>query len=377
MSLEKDAAAGTATIPVNRGAKLRSGTEIVTGVMRAGDLVDQYLIPRHDFRKKTGYQRDASTARVNRLATDLKAKRVDLPTAVLFNLRAFDEDVHLVEGDKGLQLRLNGSPLYVVDGQHRTEALKRLINEDPEEWEDFLIPFVCMLGASENEEMEQFHVVNSTAKSVRTDLALVLLKQRAESDPRLMEALIERGESGKVKAQTLVEELEKMSPVWRQRIRFPGEPKGSTVISSAGMVSSLRRPLATPYFGSISQSNQLKVLDAFWQGIRLALPEPFVEPADYVLQKSTGVLAMHGLLEVVVEIIKASGNSVIEADSYSTVLADTLGGLQGDTVEGEVVSGADFWRSGPEGAAGSFSSNAGRRVLLAKLRGSLPDLEVE
>lgn len=377
MSLEKDAAAGMTIIPVIRGATLRSGTAIVTGVIRAGDLVDQYLIPRHDFRKKTGYQREASTARVNRLATDLKAKRVDLPTAILFNLRAFEKDVHLIVGDKGMQLRLNGSPLYVVDGQHRTEALKRLIEEDPEAWDGFFIPFVCMLGASENEEMEQFHVVNSTAKSVRTDLALVLLKQRAEADPRLMEALIERGESWKVKAQTIVEELEKMSPVWRQRIRFPGEPKGSTVISSAGMVSSLRQLLSTPYFGSISQSNQLKVLDAFWQGVRLALQEPFVDPADYVLQKSTGVQAMHGLLEVVIEIIKASGGSVIEADSHSIVVADSLGGLQGDTVEGVVVTGADFWRSGPEGAAGSFSSNAGRRVLLAKLRGTLPDLEVQ
>ena len=47
-----------------------------------------------------------------------------------------------------------------------------------------MIPFVCVLGASEREEMEQFYVVNSTAKSVRTDLAYDLLKQRAENDPR-------------------------------------------------------------------------------------------------------------------------------------------------------------------------------------------------
>ena len=71
MSLEKNAAAGTAIIPVSRGAILRSGTAIVTGVIKAGDLVDQYVIPRYDFRKKTGYQREASKARVNRLATDL------------------------------------------------------------------------------------------------------------------------------------------------------------------------------------------------------------------------------------------------------------------------------------------------------------------
>ena len=40
-----------------------------------------------------------------------------------------------------------------------------------------------MIGADETEEMTQFYVINSTAKSVRTDLALDLLKQRAENDP--------------------------------------------------------------------------------------------------------------------------------------------------------------------------------------------------
>ena len=50
-------------------------------------------------------------------------------------------------------------------------------------WGEILIPFVCMIGAGERQEMEQFYVVNSNAKSVRTDLAMDLLKQRAESDP--------------------------------------------------------------------------------------------------------------------------------------------------------------------------------------------------
>jgi hypothetical protein len=34
-----------------------------------------------------------------------------------------------------------------------------------------MIPFTCMLGATEDEEMDQFYIVNSKAKSVRTDLA--------------------------------------------------------------------------------------------------------------------------------------------------------------------------------------------------------------
>ena len=59
-----------------------------------------------------------------------------------------------------------------MDGQHRVAALKKLMEEDPDGgWEKFQIPFICMVGATEPEEMEQFYVVNSRAKSVRTALA--------------------------------------------------------------------------------------------------------------------------------------------------------------------------------------------------------------
>ena len=51
--------------------------------------------------------------------------------------------------------------------------------------------------------------------------------------------------------------------------------------------------------------------------------------------------------------------------------------LEGDNASGEPVSGLDFWLVGAEGAAGSYSSNAGRRVLLAKMKNLLPPLEGE
>ena len=54
-----------------------------------------------------------------------------------------------------------------------------------------------MLGATENEEMAQFYIVNSKAKSVRTDLALELLKQLTERNPEMMEALTERERTGR------------------------------------------------------------------------------------------------------------------------------------------------------------------------------------
>jgi DGQHR domain-containing protein len=364
-------------IPVLMAPVLRGGIQLVLGVMDAGTLAERFVIPRRDHRRKTGYQREASISRVNRIVADLREKKIDLPTAILLNLRTFDRVKNLRVTTESTTLVMENEPLFVVDGQHRVEALKKLVAEEPEGWSDFEIPFVCMLGASPDQEMEQFYIVNSTAKSVRTDLALDLLKQRAESNVDVMTTLIERGQAWKVKGQTVVEELERLSTIWRGKVRFPGDASADKIIASAGMVSALKQPLSTPYFGSITTENQVKVLDAYWQGIRKILPEVFDNPSQYTIQKATGVLVLHGLLVSVLEYVRSKGWSVIEAASYAKAMKDALIELEGDTAEGEVVSGADFWRAGPTGAAGTYSSNAAKRVLIAKLRAALPAVEVE
>lgn len=364
-------------VPVVRTATW-SGTPMAVGVITASALVDRYVIPRRDSRTKKGYQREVSVSRVNRLMKDLRSKRVDLPTSILVNLREYDPVVHLIDGVDGLTLRLGErDKLHVVDGQHRVEAMVRLVDEEPEKWANFELPFVAMLGASEREEIRQFYVVNSTAKSVRTDLALDLLKQRAESEPGVMDSLIESGETWKVKGQQVVEDLERVSPLWRGKVRFPGDHASGTTIGSAGIVGSLKQLFATPYFGSITPQNQVKILAAYWDGIRKVIPEAFAEPTEYAIQKSVGVQIMHGLLISVIEYIRSTGNSVIESDAYAAALEVCLTEIEGDTSNGDVVRGADFWLAGRDGAAGSYSSNAGRRVLTAKLRSLLPAIEVE
>lgn len=356
--------------------KSASNSPQAVGVISAGALVKGYTVPHRDSRNKKGYQRPVSPTRVNKLAADLRAGRVDLPTAVLLNVRDSAGTIVDSTDDGWTMFRPNGHELFVVDGQHRIEALAKLVEENPEKWSSYQIPFVCMLGAGETEEMTQFYVVNSTAKSVRTDLALDLLKQRAENDPELMASLVEKGEDWKVEAQTLTEELSK-TRFWKDRIRFPGDPVGETTIGSAGIVSSLKSLLDTPYFGQISTQNRIRILDAYWQGIAVVMPDVMNEPTDYALQKSTGVQIMHSLLISVLELLRSKGMSVVEPDAYADVLHDTLMNLEGDTADGGVARGPDFWRSGVQGAAGSFSSNAGRRVLLARLRAELPDVEVE
>jgi DGQHR domain-containing protein len=363
-------------IPVIQTEIARKKIPMAVGVITAGSLADGYVIPRRDTRRKTGYQRDVSEARVSRLMKELQAKRVDLPTAVLLNLRQFDETTQLELTPSGAHLCLRDSPLYVVDGQHRIEALRRLVEGDSDRWSSYHIPFVCMLGASEQDEMEQFYVVNSTAKSVRTDLALDILKQRAELDPEVLKSLEEQGSAWKVHGQVLTEDLAK-TPIWNQRIRFPGDAKGQTTIGSAAMVGSLKSLLTTPFFGMVGKVDQVKILDAYWQGLRQILPEAFDDPATFTLQKSTGVMAMHSLLVSAIEYLRSTGVSLTEPNSYRNALENALNTLEGDTSLGDVARGSDFWRAGAQGAAGSFSSNAGRRVLLAKLKGLLPRVEVE
>jgi DGQHR domain-containing protein len=348
----------------------------VVGVISAGVLVQNFVVPFRDSRHKQGYQRPVSQTRVNKLVADLRSGRVDLPTAVLLNIRGRPDAV-VEQPETGMTVfRPNGRDLYVVDGQHRIAALAKLVEEDPDKWQGYQVPFVCMIGATEMQEMRQFYVVNSTAKSVRTDLALDLLKQQAESDPDLMASLVEKGESWKVEAQTIAEQLAR-TRLWRHRIRFPGDPAAETTIGSAGMAGSLKQILATPYFGAISTQNRVKILEAYWEGVERVIPEAFKEPTAFAIQKSIGVQIMHALLVSALEYLRSKGMSVVEPESYESTLEDSLTNLEGDTAEGGPAVGADFWRAGPNGAAGSFSSNAGRRVLISRLRADLPPVEVE
>lgn len=377
-----------ATIPVVLGPKLnRTQVPIVAGFMPVSLLIPNFVVPHRIPFTKEGYQRLPQEGRINELAADLRSKRVDLPTSILLNVRNREAkravkdgvlDLGFVGEANRLGVRWPTNKFYVVDGQHRVLALQKLVNEpDGAQWLDFQIPFVCMLGATEEEEMDQFYTVNSKAKSVRTDLAYELLTQRANADEEVMKSLVERGQEWQVKAQMVVEKLAEDSPVWRHRIRFASMEKEDTIMPSASMVTSIKPLLGSPFFKMVSIDHQVRIIDAFWRGLREVLQEAFDRPSEFSLQKGVGVIVMHTVLVQVLEIVRAQGLSPIEPDSYVKVLREPLMQLQGEDAEFNTVSGLDFWRVVPRGAAGSYSSSAGRRVLIAKIINLLPRLDVE
>ena len=330
---------------------------------------------------KEGYQREAIKTRVDALKRGLESQRVDLPTAILLNLRDFDRDRHMESVQfmvTDYLLLSSEDRLYIVDGQHRVEALLALFKGDQEKWGDYSLPFVCLLGADRDGEMNEFHVVNSNAKSIGTGLAQELLKQRAENSVGVREYLVETGKVWIADAGKLTEKLSQ-SEIWRDRIQYPGQKRGNTLITNNGLTTSLRPLVEQPgFFQALSdKEQQAKVLNAYWEGIRQVLPEVMRNPEEYNLQRTLGVSALHAVLVNVLAIMTSRGYSVFDPAQYAEIMREPLEQLSGQTQGGVEVEGIAFWKRGPGGASGLFNSRTGRRVLEAEIRHRLPSPNVQ
>lgn len=343
------------------------------GTFKFGQIVGRYEIPKWVHTSREGYQREPSKSRIKKLANDLSMRRVDLPTAVLLSVRTRELRPRLdSSGRYILALPQNGSsPFYVVDGQHRLEALKKVMEEEPKEgWSDFLIPAVIFFGADRGVEMDQFHTVNTTARPIKTDLALEQLKERAISDDAFRKYLDGAGEGWKVVAQDLTDRVG-LRKMWKGRIRFANDPKGRTVIGSNSFVTSLKRAIEQENFATYLPENRASIINAYWQGIAKALPECFEHPEEYNIQKTVGVYVLNYLLPTVLSYAIRFGMSEYEPDTYFRIFGETLLGLSGDNqVDGDAI-GSDFWKVGAQGASGTYSSGAGQRVLREKIRREL------
>lgn len=371
-------------IPVIEGQTLLSNTRTIVSSMELKYIIHRHVIPYKKPLLNEGYQRVPAEARIRRFAKELNDQAADVPTSILMNIRYEDYNKYLSSDENGnlfLEIPLEDDlKFYIVDGQHRILAYKKLYDEDNATWGNKKLQFVCMLGADENEEMDQFYKVNSTAKSVRTDLAYALLKQLADHDSGLKQQIETSGMTWKLKGQTVAEKLYESSFVWSGKIRLANAEKSKTVLPVASLVNSLKNLNKYGFFGKLSADKQCSIINAYWEGIKIVCPEPFGENYGiYSLQKGLGVSVMHELLVTVIEHVKESGglSATIDSRAYAEIMKPVMEGLTDVNLDGEKVSGGDFWKTAKYGgAAGAYSSSAGKRLLLAKLEANLPELKI-
>ena len=365
-------------IRVISGPRLQhSKIPTVAGSIAVGDLMGRYQIPRWNSQTEKGYQREPAMSRVQKLAAEIREEGVDLPTAILINRRDMEIERVTSKGElKFLSLGKQQDPVqsfYIVDGQHRICALEILFEEDSEKWAEYQIPFVCMIGANEQQELEMFYVVNSNAKSVKTDLAFELLRKQADQDADFAENIEGTRKGYQVNAQRLVNKLRKISPVWERRIQFPNEPRANTIIRSGAVVSSLVDVLKQVNFNSYSLEQKAKILDAYWQGIRMVYSEAFEDDNfhSYNLQKTIGVNVFHLLFPYVLQLAHQRSGTT-DKQVYADIMRDSLEGLELLDVNGDLTYGLDCWRVGKGGAASTYGTKAGNVLLADKIRQRLP-----
>jgi DGQHR domain-containing protein len=271
--------------------------------------------------------------------------------------------------------------LWIYDGQHREGGLVDLLERD-EAFSDFPVPLSIFLGMSELEEMTEFYQVNTNAKSVKTDLAWELLRQMALQDPQLAYQLNIKGRDWITRGIDVARALDGMGGPWFDRIQAPNEKKKRSdqlMMAEAQFVQSLKPVLDMALFNRADPQTIAQVLNAYWQGIAKVLPEPFAQdtsPKDWVVQKGPGASALHRALPGVIEVIRARGRRLGDADAYAQAMArlvELTGEITNeDSGQRVQVSGSDFWRAGGKGVAGAYSGEAGRRHLFLMLQALLP-----
>ncbi len=331
-----------------------------------------------------GYQRAPQDSRKREIGKYLMDENAIMPAGGLLNSRARGEsdsnaygktlkfhetgrtgDVAIGE----LTIPDNAEPLYIVDMQHRLGGFEWVMQQ-PGYAKVGEMPLVVTIadGLAKLEEIDQFDLINTTQKKVRTDLARRLKSIQAK-DLDHREQLELSGKLWEAKGANVVDLLNSKEGVWFHRILPPNKPKSempTAVARETSFVESLKPILVQPYFTMQSDEKCAELIADYWEAVRRVFPEAFTSPDEYVIQKSPGIFALHSIAMFVFEIAKSKG--IVNADTIYNVIKPI----------GEVdEAGSEFWRSDNEDGAAQYGSQKGFKILMLKLRKFIPELHLD
>jgi len=343
-----------------------------------------------------GYQRVPVQGRIGKVATYYERGGL-MSNPLMLNIR--DSDMHALRVDavgpgkhsfkaavrdksnwvgSGMLTFPRDLSLWMYDGQHRQAGLALLLQRHSEIFANFPVPVAITLGLSRTAEAREFYELNTNAVAVQTDLAWTLLASLAAEDPSLRDTLVDRERDWLIKGEEIVSELERKDGPWHGRflpVNTRKRMSDGTLVRRAQFVRSLRPVLEFPLLKRANATDIAEIVNAHWLGIAQVLPDAFVEPAGFVLQKGTGINTFHTLLPHVIEIIRSRCQRLTDPQAHAEVLRG-LKDLSGYAVVGGSqiqTSGAEFWRVGS--AASTFSGNAGKRRIRALVQEVLPTPE--
>jgi len=265
--------------------------KLYAGVIAADELVERYTIPEYKTGSDSGYQRPVYPSRLNQIAAYVLNKEGVMPTSVLANIRE-RATFRFTAPPVGELSIPTDQPFWMVDGQHRAKGLQRA--KERKQPLPYTLPIVFTIGLSEEEEMNLFYVVNSTQKSVPTDLTLEIIRKRTVAKAKDASQQVTIGELRLLAAAEVARDLAiDKDSLWHEKVQMADEIKQyHKPIRLRAFARTLEPFLQSDWCENLvlARDNEAlkSVVDAFWHGLYSLLPTAIDDPRNYSVQTPTG-----------------------------------------------------------------------------------------
>lgn len=337
----------------------QNGTTYFVGVAKVGAILQNYDVDVWSPENKSGYQRGVSKPRARAFGRFI-AKGGTSPATILINVR----DVDLVERAGMIEIPTEFKA-WLVDGQHRIVGLSEVQNEFPHIM-DVEFPLIITNHRDSYEEAVNFLIFNKMQKGVRADLAERIIQEAIEK--RGKDKLTNDRETGIIprsilsdlewrpKATNIMDKLnsDERSPFF-ERVRFPNSPKVATVVNEISITDSLKPILKDEILGDFSTDNLASAIINYWRAIKSLCPEAFENHDEYVIQKTTGVFALHQAFTAVARYCRRSDGAMdLREETIRSVLSHVPEQFR-----------SEFW--GSDGTAGLMGSSRKSYAAVASI----------
>lgn len=302
------------------------GISIFVTTMSALDLLERCSVDRWTTDNTKGYQRLPIVKRFSEgkgsIVRYLMKEIGCFPTSILLNVRG---ELSFEEGDDmgwctlG-DLDIGDEKLWLIDGQHRMEALKRAIERNAD-FEKYPVIVSILQLPNRFDELMLFYIVNRRQRGVPTDLAYRHLQRMLwEKGTNWLYEL--EGRRGVLLglATEIVDYLcdDPRSP-WYGRIRRVAETKTDDhIIQDKMMIRSVADVLKEKVFEGLPVNDMADLLIDYWNAIVWLYPAVFDESRHYTLLAAPGIYSLHMLFPYVYSRCVTVG--VVNEDEMRNVL---------------------------------------------------------
>ena len=292
---------------ITQSATVKTTGFYVTSIP-AIELIERCDIDRWTPGNTRGYQRQPKEnrfkSRPGSIVRYLTKDQGCFPTSILINVRG-NLKYHM-EKDLGWftigRLEIgDDETLWLLDGQHRIEALRRA-KEGNLKFEDYPVVVSVLHLPNRFDELMHFYLVNRRQRRVPIDLVnkhlQQMLKERGENWLQEFE-----GKAGlyRGKAAEIVDILNvnPRSP-WKGRIRQVTEiRRDEHLVRDTKMIKLIADILRTKECAGLKNEDSADLLVDYWNSIKRLFPGAFADPRSYTLLGDQGISSFHMLFPTI------------------------------------------------------------------------------